>query len=162
MENLKQKNFDLFTAYLEKYKKQKDALGLLLHKSMDLFSHIPQEIQLIISKELDVSMAHISGVISFYSYFSFEKWGKNVIDLCTGTSCYVCDSKNVVKKVKEYLKIDFEETTKDDNFTLLSAKCLGNCVSGVSMRINDDLHENVTKDNVIEILRKYEVKPYDS
>ena len=74
---------------LEKYKKEKDNLIPILNDIQVKFGYIPKRSQIEISKYLQIPMAEIFGVITFYSRFSLEPKGKYNISVCLGTACFV-------------------------------------------------------------------------
>jgi NADH:ubiquinone oxidoreductase subunit E len=152
MDKINKENMSIFVNKIALHKDEDGALSKLLHISQDLFNCVPDQVQLLLAKELNTSIGHISGVVSFYSYFSYEPRGKYLIDLCTGTACFVCGSKDVAKAAKETLGINFGETTEDGLFTLLDGKCLGHCSEGTSVRVNDELYTKVTADKIKEII----------
>ena len=53
----------------------------------------------------------------------------------------------------EYLGIDFGETTSDGLFSLVEVECLGACINGPVIQINDDFYENLSASSLVEVLR---------
>ncbi|MFP4098161.1 MAG: NADH-quinone oxidoreductase subunit NuoE [Alphaproteobacteria bacterium] len=91
-------------------------------------------------------------VASFYSMYNTEPVGKYLIQFCTTTPCQLCGCGKLVHACKEHLGIDFGETTGDGKFTMLEVECLGACVNAPVVQINDDYYEDLTADNLREIL----------
>ena len=87
----------------------KSQLMKVLNAAQEIYGYIPLHAQKTISEELDIPMAEIYGVITFYTRFSLEPKGKYNIGVCLGTACYVKGSQNVLDKIKEILKIDVGE-----------------------------------------------------
>lgn len=105
---------------------------------------------------LNLPLARVNGVVSFYSMFSKKERGKYIIRLCQSPPCYIKGSENIYKRIKEYLKISENETTDDRLFTLEFSSCLGVCGLAPAMMINDDVYGNLTEENVVKILNKYQ------
>ncbi|MFP4456759.1 MAG: NAD(P)H-dependent oxidoreductase subunit E [Clostridia bacterium] len=133
----------------------KGALMPVLQQTQDLFGYIPQEAAKIISKELNVSLAKLYGVITFYSQFKLEPSGEYTISVCLGTACYVRGASKLIEAIEKELGIKLHETTSNRKFTLVDTRCLGACGLAPIMTINDDVYGKVTVDNIPEILKKY-------
>lgn len=126
------------------HKQKPGPLMPTLHDAQRIFGCIPISVQKIISEELNESVAHINGVVTFYSNFSIEPKGKHVIGVCLGTACYVKGSQDIVDVVSEMLKIKSGETTEDGLFTLDATRCIGACGLAPVFTINDEVYGNGT------------------
>ena len=113
-----------------------------LHDAQKIFGCIPIPVQKIISEELNESIAHINGVVTFYSHFSVEPKGKHVIGVCLGTACYVRGSQDIINAISEMLNINFGETTKDGKFTLEATRCVGACGLAPVFTIDGEVYGN--------------------
>ncbi|MDY0064480.1 MAG: NAD(P)H-dependent oxidoreductase subunit E [Bacilli bacterium] len=109
------------------HKQKPGPLMPTLHDAQRIFGCIPIEVQKIISKELNESVAKINGVVTFYSHFSIEPKGKHIIGVCLGTACYVKGSQLIVDEISKMLQIKPGETTSDFKFTLEATRCIGAC-----------------------------------
>lgn len=98
---------------LKKYDKDKSNLIQILNEVQDGYGYIPEKVQLKISNYLNLPMAEIYGVVTFYSRFTLKPKGKYNISVCLGTACFVKGSEKILEKLKEILKIDIGQTTKD-------------------------------------------------
>lgn len=92
-------------------------------------------------------------VATFYSMYNLAPVGKYLVQVCTTTPCWLCNSDAVVKACKDYLKIGFGETTADGYFTLMEVECLGACVNAPMIQINDDFYEDLTEETMTDILK---------
>ena len=134
----------------------KSQLMKVLNAAQEIYGYIPLSAQKIISEELDIPMAEIYGVITFYTRFSLEPKGKYNIGVCLGTACYVKGSQNVLDKLKELLGIDVGGVTEDGKFSLEATRCVGACGLAPVMTINDEVYGNMDASKVQDILKKYE------
>ena len=98
---------------LEVYKQDKDNLIQILNDVQENYGYIPTAAQMRIAEYLNVPLAEVYGVVTFYSRFTLKPKGKYNIAVCLGTACYVKGSEKILERVKERLKIDVGETTKD-------------------------------------------------
>ena len=133
-------------------KKKPGPLMPTLHKAQEIFGCIPLEVQKVISKELDISVSTINGVVTFYSRFSTKPKGKHIIGVCLGTACYVRGSQEVLDAVSKELEIGVGETTKDGNFTLEATRCLGACGLAPVFTIGETVYGNSNKNMAIEAI----------
>lgn len=140
-------------------KKYKDVDGGVigaLHEIQDEYGYISEASQKYLSKELNIPLSEVYGIITFYSRFSLMPKGKYNIQVCLGTACYVKGAENVLKEFKEKLKIKEGETTEDGKFSLESVRCIGACGLAPALVVNSEVYGKVTPDMVEDILKKYE------
>lgn len=152
---LAKEKFALLKKYIDENKSETLGIMPVLHEAQDIFGCIPLEVQKFISKEMNVSVADIYGVVTFYSRFSTEPVGENLIGVCLGTACYVKGAQNIIDKICSELNIKPEETTKDGLFTLTATRCIGACGLAPVITINDDVYGRLTANEIPEILSKY-------
>lgn len=150
---------DMMSKFMDHIKENKKKPGPLmptLHAAQEIFGCIPLDIQKIISKELDISISTINGVVTFYSRFSTEPKGKHIIGVCLGTACYVRGSQEILDAVSKELEIGVGETTKDGKFTLQATRCLGACGLAPVFTIGEEVYGNANKTIALEELAKVE------
>jgi NADH-quinone oxidoreductase subunit E len=109
-----------------------------------------------LAAELDMPAEEIDSVATFYTRIYRNPVGRNVILVCDSISCMIMGYESVFKYLSEKLSIGFGETTSDGRFTLLPVTCLGDCDHAPALMINDDLHHNISLNNIDEILEKYQ------
>lgn len=140
---------------IEHYKGTKGALIPVLHEAQDIYGYLPLEVQKVISEGLDVPLAEIYGVVTFYAQFSLQPKGKYKINVCLGTACYVKGAAKLIDKIKEKLGIEVGECTEDGKFSLDATRCIGACGLAPVMTINDDVYGRLVPDEIEGILAKY-------
>ena len=140
---------------IARHKGERGAAMPVLQEAQSIFGYVPQDVQEIIAEGLGVTLAEVYGVATFYSQFSLEPKGKNVIGVCLGTACYVKGSQKVMDKLQEELKVEVGHSTPDGLFTLSATRCLGACGLAPVMMINDEVYGRLTPDEVPAILDKY-------
>jgi NADH:ubiquinone oxidoreductase subunit E len=108
-----------------------------------------------VAQLLRVPAAKVAGVASFYHFFRLEPRGKHVINVCMGTACYVKGADQIAARLIAELGITFGETSSDGMFSLEASRCLGTCGLAPIVMVDDDVHAQVTPDQVPIILDKY-------
>lgn len=140
---------------IENHKDIRGAVMPVLHEAQKLFGYLPIEVQTIISEGLNVPLAEIYGVVTFYSQFTLIPKGQYQIGVCLGTACYVKGSQAILDKIKERLKIQVGGTTPDRKFSLEATRCIGACGLAPVITINEDVYGRLRAEEVTGILDKY-------
>lgn len=141
---------------INEHKDQQGALMPLLHETQELFGYLPEEAQKKISEALDISMAEIYGVATFYSRFTLKPRGKYTVAVCMGTACYVKNSQGIKEKVMKELNIKPGETAGNGLFTFEETRCIGCCGLAPVMTVGDDVYGKIVPEDVPDILKKYQ------
>jgi formate dehydrogenase subunit gamma len=125
-------------------KKLPGALLPILHAVQESLTFIPKDAVPLIAKELNLSIAEVHGVVTFYHYFLQERPGRSIVHLCRAEACQALGSVALEAHVKARLGVDYHGTTGDGAITLEPVYCLGNCALGPSIMIDQQLHGRVT------------------
>ena len=125
-----------------------------LHAAQKIFGCIPLQIQKIISNKLDVSIARINGVVTFYGHFSVEPKGENIISVCLGTACYVKGSQGILDAFSHDLNVKVGDTTDDGLFTLEATRCIGACGLAPVFTVNEEVYANGSVQLVKKVVQK--------
>jgi NADP-reducing hydrogenase subunit HndA len=127
----------------------------VLHKAQHTFGYLPAEIQEIIARELNIPVAKVYGVVTFYSFFTMTPKGLHPISVCTGTACYVRGAEKVLEEFKKVLKIQVGESTPDGKFSLSCLRCVGACGLAPVVMIGERVYGRVSPEGVKDILDGY-------
>jgi len=141
---------------INKHKQSKGALIPVLHEAQEIYGYLPIEVQTIIAEELDIPLAEVYGVVTFYTQFSLYPKGQYKIAVCLGTACYVKGSGDILDKIKEILGIEVGECTPDGKFSLEATRCIGACGLAPVLTVNDDVYGRLVVDDVPGIIEKYQ------
>jgi len=114
---------------------------------------IPEAAMKEIARILDMPEIQVYEVATFYTMYNLAPVGKFLVQFCTTTPCWLCGSGKIVEAVESHLKIKLGETTKDNNFTLVDVECLGACVNGPMVQINDDYYEDLDEKSIVQLLK---------
>ncbi|MFR3751548.1 MAG: NAD(P)H-dependent oxidoreductase subunit E [Enterocloster sp.] len=120
-----------------------------------IYGYLPLEVQKVIADALDISLAEVSGVVTFYSFFPHSPEGSTPSVSVCGTACYVRGGKKIVERIKELLDVEIGETTADRKFTFEVARCIGACGLAPAMSIDDQVYKQVNPDRLEQILERY-------
>jgi len=140
---------------IELYKGREGSLIQVLHLAQEIYGHLPLELQELIASAMDLPLSEVSGVISFYSFFSTQPRGEHTIRVCLGTACYVRGGKKIVDKLCSLLNVDIGGTTADGKFTFEIARCIGACGLAPAMMIDNTVYKQINVSKLESILSKY-------
>jgi NADH:ubiquinone oxidoreductase subunit E len=140
------------------YNRQPGQLIHILHQAQEIFGYLSPEVQAYLAARLNIPLAEIAGVVSFYSLFNSEPKGKYTISVCLGTACYVKGSQEIFQAFKNEMDLDDDDTTPDRLFTLRSTRCMGACGLAPVVAINDDIYGQIKAGDVAGILSRYQAK----
>lgn len=127
----------------------------VLHQTQHRLGYLPAEVQELIAKELNMSVAKVYGVVSFYSFFTMIPQGENPISVCMGTACYVRGAEQVLDEFKRQLKIEVGETTADGKFSINALRCVGACGLAPVVMIGEKVHGRIAPGDVKKIIMEY-------
>ena len=142
-------------AIIAEHKGEDGAAIPVLHKAQEIYGYLPIEVQTKIAEGLDIPLAEIYGIVTFYTQFSLNPKGSYQIAVCLGTACYVKGSGDILEKIKERLGIDVGECTPDGKFSIDATRCIGACGLAPVLTVNDEVYGRLTVDDVDDILAKY-------
>jgi len=153
---LKKKDADTIKEICASFDNKQDDLINVLHKVQQSFGYLPAEIQEVVANELNIPLAQVYGVVTFYSFFTMQPRGKHTVRVCLGTACYVRGGKKIAENVEKIFGIKEGETTPDRMFTYETVRCLGACGLGPVVVIDDNVHGRVKPDKLKDILNQYD------
>ena len=151
-------NMDKYAALqqvIDELKNEPGALMPIMQRAQDIFGYLPEDVQNIIAKGLDIPVSDVYGVATFYAQFNLEPKGKYIISVCLGTACYVKGAQLVLDELEKVLGVKAGSTTADGLFTLNATRCLGACGLAPVIMVNDDVYGRLTPEQVAGIIEKY-------
>lgn len=155
LEEFTSEQLDQLDQIVSRYKGKPGALIPVLEQVQDICGYLPVALQKRIADGLNLPVANVYGVVTFYSFFTMVPRGKHVIRVCLGTACYVRGGQRILGKIIEQLKIQPGECTEDRNFSLETVRCLGACGLAPVVVIDDDTHGQVKPAKLEALLAKY-------
>ena len=143
-------------ALIAQHKGEEGATMRVLQGAQEIYGYLPLEVQKRIAIGLDVSVAEVFGISTFYSQFALNPKGEVAIAICLGTACYVKGSGDIFNKVKEIIGVEEGSTSPDGKFSLDATRCIGACGLAPVLTVNGEVYGRLTVDDVDSILAKYQ------
>jgi NADH-quinone oxidoreductase subunit E len=129
-------------------------LIMILHAIQNQYGYVPRGVAMILARELEMSLARIYEVITFYHYFKLVPPGKHNVSVCIGTACYLKGANNLLDEVQTQLGIQPGDTTEDREFHLETVRCIGCCGMSPAMMVDGKTHGRLRTPDVTDILKK--------
>jgi NADH:ubiquinone oxidoreductase subunit E len=148
-------DLDRVRSILNKHQREKWSLIPVLQEIQEAFGYIPPETIIPLAEALHVFPSQVQGVVTFYTGFSLEPKGKNVVKVCRGTACHVRGGRSILRFVKRELSLDEGETSPDYQFSLETVACLGACFLAPTMMVNKTYYGKLSPPKVSSILSQY-------
>lgn len=134
----------------KRWKDKRGSLIMALHDLQSRFGYVPREAALELGKNLNVPLARIYEVVTFYNYFKLEAPGKNIISVCMGTACYLKGAPEIIAKLSAKLGVKPGETTPDKQFHLQQVRCIGCCGLAPVVTVNEKVLAKVKPADVVD------------
>lgn len=146
---------DELLSFVEEWKDKPGNLIMILHKMQQIYGYIPRAEALELARIMDVPLAKIYGVITFYHFFKLEKPGRNRIQVCMGTACYLKGGADLIQEIEDLLGVGINQTSDDGEFSMESVRCVGCCGLAPVVMVNDEVYGKLGKGDLAEIIAKH-------
>lgn len=144
---------------IDSYGCQRHQLIAIMQDIQTEYKYLSPEVLERIAQKLDIGVAKVYSVATFYENFSLEAKGKYIIKVCDGTACHVRKSQPIYTAIREYLALEGKQKTSADAlFTLETVACLGACGLAPVVTVNDAVHSKMTPELAIELLEELRKK----
>jgi NADH:ubiquinone oxidoreductase subunit E len=90
----------------------------VLQQIQNRFGYLSRDYMDEVSQLMQIPAVRVTGVATFYHFFSFVPKGRNKITICMGTACFVRGADKVLARLSEILSIAPGQTTPDGKFSL--------------------------------------------
>jgi NADH:ubiquinone oxidoreductase subunit E len=127
--------------------------------AQQIFGYLPREVQQHVALKMQIPESAVSGVVSFYNYFTTKPKGKYVINVCLGTACYVKGSEGVLREIERVLGVKADTVpTADGLFSVSALRCVGACGLAPVVMVNEKVYGKVTPAMAVKIIEEYKAK----
>jgi len=141
-------------AFIEEWKRKPGNLIMVLHKVQEEIGYLPRQAAIKVSDLLEVPLAKVYGVITFYHFFKTKKPGKYNIQVCLGTACYLRGADDIMQELETLIGVPVNQVTDDGLFSIESVRCIGCCGLAPVIVAGGEVHGKLTKDLLPDIIAK--------
>ena len=139
---------------LSRYPTRQAALLPILWVAQETWGWISKEAAEEVARIVEVTPAHVDGVLTFYTMYNLRPVGKNLLQICTSISCHLAGADRLIERCRERLGVNLEQTTPDGKFTVIEVECIAGCDKAPSLMVNDTYHEPVDEKALDALLDK--------
>lgn len=141
--------------FIGQWKEKPGNLIMILHRVQEEFGYIPRQAAMKVAELLDVPLAKIYGVVTFYHFFKLNKPGKYNIQVCMGTACYLKGGEDLIQELENLLGIGVNQVTSDGEFSIEAVRCVGCCGLAPVLVVGEEVFGKLTKDKLPDIIAKF-------
>ena len=141
--------------FIAEWKDKPGSLIMVLHRVQQAYGYVPRTIAFEVADLLEVPLAKIYGVLTFYNFFKLKKPGRNQIQVCMGTACYLRGGEDIIHEIEGHLGVGLNAMTADGEFSFEAVRCLGCCGLAPVMVINGEVYGKLETRQLPGILAKY-------
>ena len=144
-------------SFINEWKNKEGNLIMVLHRVQEHFGFIPREIAFEVAERLEVPVAKIYGVITFYHLFKLTKPGRNQIAVCMGTACYLKGGEDLILELERMLGVGLNTVTPDGEFSVEAVRCVGCCGLAPVLTVNGEVFGNLKVAQLKKIVEQFRV-----
>lgn len=142
--------------FIDDWKLKPGNLIMILHKVQEEQGYISKAAATEVANRTGNPLARVYGTMSFYHLFKTVKPGKNTINICLGTACYLKGGQDLIDEARSLLDLAGDDiTTTDGLFTVEPVRCLGCCGLAPVLSVNGNIYGKLTRDQIDGIIAKY-------
>jgi NADH-quinone oxidoreductase subunit E len=142
--------------FIEAWKDKPGNLIMVLHRVQEAFGFIPRDAAFAVAEALDIPVAKIYGVITFYHFFKLSKPGRNQIAVCMGTACYLKGGQALIDECERVLGVGLNTVTEDGEFSVEAVRCIGCCGLAPVITVNGEVYGDVSTKQMSKIIDQFE------
>ena len=139
---------------VDKWQDKEGSIIMILHEIQSTVGYVPREISLELSKKMNLPLAKIYEVLSFYHFFKLTPPAKHQISVCTGTACYLKGAQSVIEELEKELGLKSGGQTADGRFSVSAVRCIGCCALAPAMSVDGKIHGKVKPADIASIIRE--------
>ena len=148
---------DEITLIANKWKNKRGSLIMALHDLQSRVGYVPRESAMKLGREMDVPLARIYEVVTFYNYFKLQAPGKYVISVCLGTACHIKGSAEMLSGLEKELNVQEGESTPDKEYHLQAVRCLGCCGLAPLVSVNGKVYAKLKTNDSHFVIERIQI-----
>jgi NADH-quinone oxidoreductase subunit E len=127
---------------LARYPGREESLIQVLQDVQRAFRYLPCDVLERVAAHVQVPIARVFSVSTFYRAFALTPQGDTTIQVCTGTACHIRGAERLIDDLRDRLRAGPGETTPDRRFTIRTVNCVGACAMAPVLVVGDRYHGN--------------------
>ncbi len=145
-------------ALVERYPLRRSALVPMLLYAQDEVGYLSDAVIREVAERIGITELDVRNVATYYSMLRFKPAGKYNVQVCTNISCMLRGGFEIYERFQEELGVGHKGVTADGVFSLEEVECIGACCWAPAIQVNYDFLDELTPEQVPEILSRYRDK----
>ena len=150
------KDMEIVQNIIKDFELSESSLVPILQRANNTYNYLPEPVLKYIADQLNMPLSVVCRIATFYNAFSLEPRGKHIITICLGTACHVKGAERIAATFEGELGIKRGSTTKDMLFTIEAVRCIGCCGLAPVLKVGEEIHGQMNKNKVPELLNFYQ------
>lgn len=143
-----------FLEVVGRYPRKEAALLPILWLAQNEFGHLSPEVRSYVADRLELSLAAVESVVSFYTLYNTEPTAKHQIQICRNISCRLRGSEDLTNWMEKEMGLRPGEKTADGDLEYCTVECLAACGGAPAIRVNDDYYEKTDAKDLERVIKK--------
>jgi NADH-quinone oxidoreductase subunit E len=139
---------------IERYPVKRGVIIQILQDVHEEYNYLPRPALDEVAKQLELPVAKVYSVATFYKAFSLKERGKIIIKVCKGTACHIRGAELICNEIETLLGVKGGETTPDLEYTIEEVNCVGACAMAPVVVINDKYHGSMKPEKMRKLVKK--------
>lgn len=148
------KRYKALTRAMKKHGYKRNSLIEVLHSAQEGFGFLENDVMKFVAESLQLPLAKVYGVATFYHFFTLKPKGEHNCVVCTGTACYIKGAGKILEHLEDEFGIADGETTPDNKLSVTSARCFGCCNLAPAAIIDGKTHAYLDAEKTVEIIKE--------
>jgi NADH-quinone oxidoreductase subunit E len=148
--------------HVERWRGEEGNLIMILHAIQNQYGYVPREVAMELSRALNVKLARIYEVITFYHYFKLQPPGRHNVTVCNGTACYLKGAAGLLGELRAQLGVGEGQTTPDREFHVDVVRCIGCCGMSPAVVCDGRTHGRVKPSDIAGLLAEVRNQPKEA
>ncbi len=139
---------------LNRYGAKPSALIMMLQDVQKHYHYLPIDALKIVAKKMNLPLAQIYAVATFFKAFTLAPGGKHHVCVCSGTACHVRQAKVIEDSLSQSLGVNPGETTSDGEISYDTVNCMGACALGPLVTVDGKYFGNMNVAKLRKVLNE--------
>jgi NADH-quinone oxidoreductase subunit E len=139
---------------LDRHERAPSSIIAVLQDVQDEVNYLPEGALRYVAESLDIPVAKVFSLATFYRAFSLEPRGEHIVQVCTGTACHVRGAVKIIDVLEREMGIRAGETDERLEFTLETVNCLGACALGPVVVVDGDYYGEMNPAKTSRMLKR--------
>ncbi len=145
---------EILNDILASYRGDRGEIIPILQKVQENLGYLPEKVMADIARFIKAPESHVYSVASFYAQFRLLPLGRKRVAVCRGTACHIRGAPQILQSIEKTIGLKEGETSEDLEYTLETVACIGCCALAPCIRINTEVHGDMTPQKAEKLFSK--------